>query len=173
MDLRRSWNRNDPRFLRKQPGQCDLCGTCVFSLGDPIQKINHRLVCRTSLLGESREYCSHVRAFKLCRRNLARQETLSKRAPGNKTDSQLLADGKHFWFGVSRPYRILALDCGNRLDRVGAANGVCTRLRKAEVFDLPGLDQILDCAGDIFDGHIWIDAMLVKNIDDISLEAFE
>jgi hypothetical protein len=65
------------------------------------------------------------------------------------------------------------LDCGDRLDRVGAANGTCTRLRKAEVFDLSGVDQILDCAGDIFDRYVGIDAMLIENIYDTSLEAFE
>jgi len=49
---------------------------------------------------------------------------------------------------------------------VGATNRVCTRLREAEVFDLASLDQILDRAGDIFDGHVWIDTMLIKNIYD-------
>jgi hypothetical protein len=41
------------------------------------------------------------------------------------------------------------------------------------VFDLAGLDQILDCAVDIFDGRVWIDAMLIENMYDTSLEAFE
>jgi len=57
--------RNDPRFLREQPRQCDLCGSYVFSLGDLIQKIYHRLFCLTSFFGELREYCSHVRAIEL------------------------------------------------------------------------------------------------------------
>ena len=52
MYLRRSWNRNDPRLLREQPGQCDLCGTSILSSGDLIQKIHQRPVCVTSLLGE-------------------------------------------------------------------------------------------------------------------------
>jgi hypothetical protein len=29
---------DDPRFLREQPGQCDLCGSCVFSPGDLIRR---------------------------------------------------------------------------------------------------------------------------------------
>ena len=37
-----------------------------FFAGRSDSEINHYLVCLTSLLGESREYCSHVRAFKLC-----------------------------------------------------------------------------------------------------------
>jgi len=98
---------------------------------------------------------------------------LSKRAPGNKTDPQFLAGGKHFWFRVSRPYRILTLDCGDRLRRVCATNSVCSGLRKSEVLDLARLNQILDCARDILDRHVWIDAVLVQEIDDIRLEAFE
>jgi hypothetical protein len=65
------------------------------------------------------------------------------------------------------------LDCGDRLDRVCATNGFCSGLRKAEVLDLAGLNQILHCARDILDRHVWIDAVLVEKIDDIGLEAFE
>ncbi len=50
---------------------------------------------------------------------------------------------------------------------------VCTRLRKAEVLDLADLEQIVDCSCDIFDKHVWIDAVLIENVYDISLEAFQ
>ena len=98
---------------------------------------------------------------------------MSERAPGYKTDPQFLAGWKHLLFGVSRPYRILALDCGDRLDRVCATNRVCSGLRKAEVFDLAGLNQILHRARNLFDGHVWIDAVLVEEIDNVGLEAFQ
>ncbi len=39
--------------------------------------------------------------------------------------------------------------------------------------DLALGDQILDCAGDIFDRHIGIDAMLIEQIDDVGPEAFQ
>src|SRR6266567_4961262 len=107
------------------------------------------------------------------RHQSSRQESLSKRAPGNKTDPQFLAGWKHLWFRVSRPNRILALDCRDRLDRVCATNGICSGLRKAEARDLAGLNQILDCARNILDGHVWINAVLVEEIDDVGLEAFE
>ena len=81
--------------------------------------------------------------------------------------------GSTVGFRVSRPNRILALNCGDRLDRVCAANGVCSGLRKAEVLDLAGLNQMLDRASDILDGHVWIDTVLVEEIDDVGLEAFE
>src|SRR5581483_4566374 len=45
------------------------------------------------------------------------------------------------------------------------ANRARGRFRQAEVLDLALLDQILDGPGDIFDGHIRIDAVLVIEID--------
>ena len=61
LDLSRSWNWNDPRFLRKQPGRCNLCWSCVFSPGDLMQKIHNRLVCFTRFLSESRDTRRSVR----------------------------------------------------------------------------------------------------------------
>jgi hypothetical protein len=34
MELRRSWNRNDPRLLGQEPGECDLGGRRVLALSD-------------------------------------------------------------------------------------------------------------------------------------------
>jgi hypothetical protein len=60
MNLRHSWNRNDPGLLREQPRQCDLCGSGILLLGDLLQKIHHRQVRAASLLGESRKGCSEI-----------------------------------------------------------------------------------------------------------------
>src|SRR6266567_3194284 len=42
------------------------------------------------------------------RHQSSRQESLSKRTPGNKTDPQFLAGWKHLWFRVFRPNRVLS-----------------------------------------------------------------
>src|SRR5215213_8659967 len=60
-----------------------------------------------------------------------------------------------------------------RLNRLRATNGLRARLRKAEVQHLPGLDQILDGAGHVFDWHCGIDAVLIVEIDAIGPEALE
>jgi hypothetical protein len=57
------------------------------------------------------------------------------------------------------------LQSGDRLDGVGAADGFSAGFGEAEVLDLAFLDQVLDGAGDIFDGHVGIDAVLVEKID--------
>jgi hypothetical protein len=44
---------------------------------------------------------------------------------------------------------------------------------KTKVFHFALLDQIFDNARDVFDRHIWIDAMLVEQVDAICLQSFE
>jgi hypothetical protein len=66
MYLRRSWNRNDPRLLREQPGQCDLCGTSILSSGDLIQGFRRSTTAWFAL-----------RASSVNRGNAARKSVLS------------------------------------------------------------------------------------------------
>ena len=47
------------------------------------------------------------------------------------------------------------------------------RFRQAEVFDLARLNQFLHRAGDIFDRHIRINAMLIEQINRLDLEPLE
>src|SRR5216684_7758240 len=48
-----------------------------------------------------------------------------------------------------------------------------TRLRETEVQDLSFLNQILNGMRDIFDGHIWIDPVLVVEINAVGSEALQ
>src|SRR3569832_388542 len=48
-----------------------------------------------------------------------------------------------------------------------------SRLRKSEVSDFTFCDQILHRARDLFDRHVGIDAMLIKQIDVVSLEPLQ
>ena len=41
------------------------------------------------------------------------------------------------------------------------------------MLDLALLDQLLDGAGDVFDRHVRVDAMLVEQIDTIGLQALQ
>jgi hypothetical protein len=68
-------------------------------------------------------------------------------------------------FRLSPPERVLALEGGHRLDRVGAADGLHARLGEAEVLDLALLDQVLHRARHVLDGHVRIDPVLVEEVD--------
>jgi len=56
---------------------------------------------------------------------------------------------------------------------VGTADGCATGLGQAEVPDLSLPDEIVHGAGDVLDGHVGIDAMLVQEVDRIDLESLE
>jgi hypothetical protein len=56
---------------------------------------------------------------------------------------------------------------------MSAADGSCSGLGEAEVADLAGLDEVFDCPGDVFNGHIGVDAMLVEEVDDAGVKALE
>ena len=65
------------------------------------------------------------------------------------------------------------MERGHRLDGVGSADGFHARFGKAEVLHFAFLDQVFHRAGDVFDGHVRVDSMLIQQIDDVDSEALE
>jgi hypothetical protein len=65
------------------------------------------------------------------------------------------------------------LDRGDRLDGVGAADGLGSCFGQAEVLDLAHLDEVLDRSGHLFDEHLGVDPVLVEQVDGVGLEPRE
>jgi len=86
------------------------------------------------------------------RRYLASKESLAERAVWDEPDTQLFKGGDDFRLRFPRPQRVLALQCGDRLNRVRAANRLRAGLGKAKVFGLALLHQVFDRARDVFQG---------------------
>jgi hypothetical protein len=59
------------------------------------------------------------------------------------------------------------------LDGMGTTDGPDARFRQAEMLHLAGRDQLLDGARDVLDRHIRVDAVLVEDVDAISLQALQ
>src|SRR4029077_10275266 len=76
-------------------------------------------------------------------------------------------------FRLPPPERVLALKCGDRLNRVRATDRLRSCFRKAEVLNLTLLNELLHRSRDFFDWHVQIDTMLVEQIDRIHLEPLE
>ena len=93
------------------------------------------------------------------------EEALAQRAEGNEADPELLERRQHLLFGPPPPQRVLALDRGDRLDRVRAADRLHSGLGQAEVPDLALLDQILHRSRHVLDRHVRVDAVLVEEVD--------
>ena len=68
-------------------------------------------------------------------------------------------------FGFAPPQRVLALQGGDGLDGVGAADAADAGFGQSEVADLAGGDEVADGAGDVFDGDVRVDAVLVEEVD--------
>jgi len=54
---------------------------------------------------------------------------------------------------------------------VGAADGAGGGFGHAEVLDLAGSDELLDCSGDVLDGHVGVHAVLVVQVNHVFAEA--
>ena len=101
------------------------------------------------------------------------RKPLPEGAEGDKADAQLFERRQHLRLRAPRPQRILALDRGDRLDRMGPADGLRPRLGEAEVFDLAFLNELLHGSRHVLDGHVRIDAVLVEQVDGLDLEPLE
>lgn len=83
---------------------------------------------------------------------------------GDEADPQLLTNRQHLRFGLTPPERVLALDRGDRLNRMRATNGRGTRLGQAEVFDLALPNEVLHRASNILDRDVGIDPVQKRSI---------
>ena len=103
--------------------------------------------------------------------DLAGQEPAPERAEGHEADAELLEGGQDLVLGLAPEQGVLALQRGDGLDGVGAADGVDAGLGHPEVADLAGLDELLDGAGDVLDGDVGVDAVLVEQVDGVGAQA--
>ena len=103
--------------------------------------------------------------------DLAGQEAFAERAEWHEADAELLERGQHLRFRLAPPQRVLALQRGHRLHRVGAANRLHAGLGQPEVPDLAFANQVLDRARDVLDRDLGIDAVLIEEVDGVDLQA--
>lgn len=101
------------------------------------------------------------------------EKAVSQRAVRHEPYAQLRTHREHLALRAPPPERVLALDCGNSLDGVRTADRLRSGFGKAEVPDLALRDQIPDRARDLFYRYIWIDSVLVQQVDGLNAEASE
>ena len=73
-------------------------------------------------------------------------------------------------FGFAPEQGVLALQGGDGLDGVGAADGLRACFGEPEVAHFARVDQLLDGAGDVLDRHLRVDAVLVEQVDGVDPE---
>src|SRR6516162_8105506 len=168
MQLRGAGDRNDPRLLSEQPGKGDLSRCGLLLLRDLANQINKGLVRLSSLWREAGKLVTEVGAVK--RRVLVdrtRKEAFAQGTERDEPDPKFLKRRQHLFLRLAPPQGIFALNRSDRLDGVCTTDRMHARLREAEVLDLTFLDQALHRAGDVFNRNVWVDAMLIEQIDDV------
>src|ERR1700740_2088655 len=140
-----AWDRNNPWLLRQKPCECDLSSCRLVFFCKLFEQINHRSICCDGFNRESWELSPKVFFGVQLRVSIdfPGQITLSKWSPGDEADPQLLASLEYavlFW--VSRPNRVLTLNCCDRLHSMRSADCSRTGLGETEVQDLALGDQI-------------------------------
>jgi hypothetical protein len=83
------------------------------------------------------------------------------------------AGGEDLDFGAPPQQGVFVLDRRDRLDGVGATDRGCGGFGHPEVLDLAGLDEFLHGAGDVLDGNVGVDAVLVEEVERVDLQARE
>jgi hypothetical protein len=168
----RDWN--NPRLPGKQPRERNLGGCGLLPFRERRQPLDKREIRLAVLRREARNNVAKVGAVEgRVLVNFAREKTLAERAERNQTDPKRLECGQHFFFRLSPPQRIFALQRGDWLHGMSAADRLHAGLGKAEVPDFPFPNQILHGSRDVFDGHVRIDAMLIEEVDDLDLEPLQ
>src|ERR1700722_1799081 len=174
MQLGCARNRNDPRLLGKQPSKRELSRCHLPLFREFAEQINQRLVRFTVLWVKAWDGVAEIRIIELrIFSDLAGEETFTKWAKWNESDPEFFQRRQHQFFRLPPPERVLALKCGDRLNRVCATDRLRSCFRKAEVLNLTLLNELLHRSGHFFDRHVQIDTMLVKQIDRIHLEPLE
>ena len=100
----------------------------------------------------------------------AGEEAFAERAIRHEPDAELLERREHLLLGSLPPQRVLALHGSHRKHGVGPADRAGRRFGQAPVLDLAGVDEFLDRSGDLFNGNVRIDTMLVVEIDRVDAE---
>src|SRR5580700_7212793 len=91
MQLGRTWDGNDPRLLRQQPGQCDLSRCRLLSLCDFPEQIHQGLIRLAVLRIKARELITKIGAVERSALvDFSREEALAQWAIWNKTNSKFL-----------------------------------------------------------------------------------
>src|SRR5215813_1927187 len=174
MQLCGPWDWNNPRLLGKKPGEGYLSRCRSLPFCGLAKQVNQGLIRFPSLRRKAREDVSEVGTVERSGFvHLPSEEALAERAVGNEADSEFLECRQYFRFRTSRPQRVFALDRSDRLDCMCASNRPRSCFRKAEVFHLTFLNQVLHRSRHVFNWRVRVNTVLIKQVNGLDLESLE
>src|SRR3984893_793374 len=97
MQLGRARDRHYPRFLRKQPSECDLSRRHLLLLRKSAQQIHQRLIRFPVLWRKARDDVAEIVFVELrIFADLSGEEALAERAEWNEADAEFL-ERRHYF----------------------------------------------------------------------------
>src|SRR6516165_7537997 len=156
----------DNPLLSHEPRQGQLGWRHVFRGGDLFHSIHEFQVLLEVLALEPWSMTTPVvRGEILEAAQLAGEEAAAERAVRDEADAQFPDSWEQLVLRVATPQRILGLKCGYRVYRVRPADGRRRRLAQTQVTHLPLPYKLRHRADGLFNGDLWIDAVLVVEVD--------
>ena len=167
-------DRGDVVALGQQPRQRDLRRGGTGLGCDRLHLVDDAQVALEVLAGEARVGLAPVVVGEVVDgADLAGEEAVAERGVGDESDAQLAQQRQQLGLGVAGPQRVLGLQRGDPVDRVGAADRVRAGLGQADVQDLALGDQLGQRADGLLDGRVRVDPVLVVEIDVIGAEPLQ
>src|SRR5580765_3444745 len=103
-------NGHNPRLLRQQPGERDLCRARLLQLAYRTQQIHQPLIRLPGLRREARHDVAEIGAVEgRVLVDLSREEALAERTEGDEPDAEFLERRQQFLLRGSPPQRVFAL----------------------------------------------------------------
>ena len=99
------------------------------------------------------------------------QEPFAERAERDQPDAEFLQYRQDLSLRLPGPQRVLALQRGHRKHAMGSPDRRNARFGQPEMPNLAFADEVLDRARHILHRHLWVDAMLVVQVDVLGTES--
>ena len=157
--------------LREHPGKGELGGGHLLFPGELLDRFDDRQVVLEVVLVHAGVVAAEVALAEIG----ARPEAAGQKAPaewriGHEADPQLFTNSEDLLLQPTFPQREFRLERRDRMDRMGATNGLRGRLRETEVPDLAGFDELGHCSDRLFDRGVRVDPVLVVEVDVVQAE---
>src|SRR4051794_8269214 len=172
--LLRARDRDDVVAAAQHPCERELAGRAPLLLGDAPHALDEVEVALEVLALEARVVAAEVVLVEVGRaREAAGEEAAPERAVGDEADAELADRRQDLVLGVARPQRVLALQRGDRVHGVGAADRLRRGLGEPEVAHLALRDELGHRPDGLLDRHAPVDAVLVVEVDVLDAEALQ
>src|ERR1051325_1164994 len=171
----RAGNRHDIVGLGEHPREGELCRRAMFLARQFFHPLYHVEIALEIFPLKSRRRSPVIVGWQVLEAlEFPGEKTTAQRRVRDKANSQFAARGQDaVVLRIARPERVFRLHGSNGMDRVGAANRLCARLRQAEEPHFTCAHQLGHRANRLFNRRIRIDAMLVIEIDYLYVESLQ